>query len=185
MTAPEATHAVALAELCRWAAPSQPQEQLRRDFVTHLEEHPDGVWRECRPDHVTASMLVLSADRREVLLGLHRKVGLWLQMGGHLEPGDADLRAAAQREALEECGLSELTLLSGGGPVGLDRHAAPCSPDARWHLDVRFAGLAAPDALPLLSEESIDLRWWPVEALPADTDLGLRSLIAAAVAAPG
>ena len=92
-------HADALALLRGWVAPDAGQEQVRRDYVQHLELHPDGLRRDCFPDHVTASTLVVSADRTRVLLTLHAKANAWFQMGGHCEPADRTLAGAAQREA--------------------------------------------------------------------------------------
>lgn len=173
-------HADALAVLEGWAAPTPAQDALRERYVAHLRTHPDGLDRACRPDHVTASTLVLSADHRRVLLTLHAKAGRWFQLGGHCEPGDASLAGAALREATEESGTPGLRLRP--GPVHLDEHEVPfCGATAGvHHLDVRFLALAPADASHAVSEESLDVRWWPVDALP---DPDLEELVAAALAA--
>ncbi|MFE0456667.1 NUDIX hydrolase [Streptomyces sp. NPDC058914] len=134
------------------------QEELRQAYLEHLEAHPDGMWKACGAGHLTASALVIDPDRGRVLLTLHRKLGMWLQMGGHCEPQDISLEAAALREATEESGIGGLTLLP-GGPVRLDRHPipAPC----HWHLDVQYAAVAPADAVQAISDESLDLRWFP------------------------
>jgi ADP-ribose pyrophosphatase YjhB (NUDIX family) len=176
---PLAADAVRL--LTTWAAPDAGQDALRGEFLAHLTGVADPVWRTGRPDHLTASALVLSADRRRVLLDLHAKVGRWLQFGGHLEPGDASVASAALREAREESGIDTLELVA-GGPVRLDRHPAPCAPgEARDHLDVQWAAIAPDDAVPRASAESITVSWWDVDALP-DTDDSVRRLLSAALA---
>lgn len=166
----------ALATLHDWPAPSAQQGRLRDEFVSYAATHPDAWSRAGRPDHLTASALVLDASRSRVLLGLHGKVGLWLQFGGHLEVGDDTLAAAALREAVEESGIADLHLRS-RDPLRLDRHAAPCAHDAGDHLDVQFVAVAPEGAQPHVSEESLDVRWFDVRRLPHDTDDGLRRLV--------
>lgn len=173
--------AVALLQAHAGATAADPdQERLRTDYLAFLTAHPDGTWRSCRDGHLTASTLVLAHDRRQVLLTLHPKVGCWLQMGGHCEPADPTVRAAAEREAREESGIDGLTLLP--HPVALDRHRVGCH-GGSWHLDVQFVALAPEGAAHVRSEESLDLRWWPVDDLPELTDDALRRLVRAALRA--
>ncbi|MBJ7332413.1 MAG: NUDIX hydrolase, partial [Solirubrobacteraceae bacterium] len=63
----------ALSLLGGWTAPDAEQESLRQRYVAHLGAHPDAAYRHCRPDHLTAGALVVSADHRQVLLTLHAK----------------------------------------------------------------------------------------------------------------
>ena len=69
-------------------------------LLKHLEAHPDGTRRQCLPDHLTASAIVVDPDRGLVLLGLHAKAKLWLQMGGHIDAEDGGIAAAALRESV-------------------------------------------------------------------------------------
>jgi 8-oxo-dGTP pyrophosphatase MutT (NUDIX family) len=141
------------------------QEKLRQDYLAHLRSHDDAMWKACADGHITASALVIDPSAGRVLLTLHRKLRMWLQMGGHCEPQDATLEDAALREAREESGIESLTLLP-GGPVRLDRHLTPCA----WHLDVQYAALAPEGALETVSDESLDLRWYGYEDVPTVAD---------------
>ncbi len=163
-----------------WTAPDEQQERLRREFLDRLDDGPQALHRDGRPSHLTASAIVLDADRTSVLLVHHRRTGLWLQPGGHVEDGDASLADAALREAVEETGIAGLRLLA-GEPVHLERHRAPCG--AEHHLDVRFAVLAPAGAAPTASEESVDAAWYALDALPEQDGVDLQSLVAAAVPA--
>jgi 8-oxo-dGTP pyrophosphatase MutT (NUDIX family) len=171
-----------LGALAGWTAPTAEQELLRREFIAHAQAVTGPDHRDGRPDHVTASALVVSDDGGDVLLCLHRKVGLWLQFGGHVEPQDASLAAAALREAREEAGVTAIALQS-ETPIQLDRHAAPCSPTARYHLDVQFLSRVERGVEPIVSDESLDVRWFPVDDLPTKTDDAVRRLVTASKAA--
>ncbi len=141
--------------------------------------HPDALRRSHRPAHVTASALVLEPTGSAVLLVLHGKVGLWLQPGGHVEDDDPSLAAAALREATEETGVAGLVV--DPRPLLLDRHPAPCG--AEHHLDVQFLVRAPSRAAPVVSQESLDVRWWPVDALPRQR-VDLAPLVTAALGRP-
>ncbi len=159
-------HADALARLRGWSAPDERQESLRRRFVAHLDATPDGMWRASYPDHLTAGALVLDATGDRVLLNLHRKAQRWFHFGGHAEPGDATLAGVAQREAREESGIADLAF--DPVPLQLDVHAVPfCDPRGEvHHLDVRYLAVAPATAREVVSDESLAVRWWPVDALP-------------------
>ncbi|GAA4070645.1 NUDIX hydrolase [Streptomyces shaanxiensis] len=151
------------------------QEEMRQTYLEHLEAHPDGMWKACGDGHITASALVIDPSRGRVLLTLHKKLRMWLQMGGHCEPVDETLAAAALREGTEESGIAGLTLLP-GGPVRLDRHHTPCA----WHLDVQYAALAPADALEAISDESLDLRWFAYDEVADVADESVVRLLEAA-----
>ncbi|MGW2087097.1 NUDIX hydrolase [Streptomyces sp. NPDC001880] len=155
--------------------PADPgQDGLRQVYLDHLARHPDGMWKACEAGHLTASALVVDPERGRVLLTLHRKLRMWLQMGGHCEPQDVSLAAAALREATEESGVTGLTLLA-GGPVTLDRHAipAPC----HWHLDVQYVALAPSGATEQISDESLDLRWFGYDEVASVADASVVRLM--------
>lgn len=168
-------HADALDLLEGWKAPDAVQEHLREQYAAHLRTREDGLDRSCLPNHVTASTLVLSPDAGQVLLTLHAKARRWFQFGGHVETSDATLAAAALREATEESGLTGLAL--DPTPIHLDSHEVPfCGGPRARHLDVRFLAVAEPGSGHVVSDESHDVRWWPVDGLPSD-EASLRELV--------
>ncbi|MEU1704929.1 NUDIX hydrolase [Streptomyces sp. NPDC005706] len=155
----------------------EDQADLRQAYLDHLAAHPDGMWKACGDGHLTASALVIDPERDRVLLTLHRKLRMWLQMGGHCEPGDATLRDAALREATEESGIAGLSLVP-GGPVRLDRHPIP--PPCHCHFDVQYAVLAPPGAVQEISDESLDLRWFGYDEVAGVADESVVRLLEAA-----
>ncbi|WOC13412.1 NUDIX hydrolase [Gordonia sp. MP11Mi] len=170
MSITDATRAV----LDGWHPPDPEQDALRHTMLAFIDATPGPCLRECVPGHVTGSVMVFDATLRHVLLTLHPRVGKWIQLGGHCEPGDTSVAAAALREGLEESGLDSLRLSD--GPVHLHTHPITCSLGVPTrHLDVRYAAVAdrtADGSLPniIRSDESVDLAWWPVDDLPSDID---------------
>jgi 8-oxo-dGTP pyrophosphatase MutT (NUDIX family) len=142
-----------------------------RDFVISA---PDCFQRTHLAGHITGSALIVSPDLRRVLLTLHRKLGKWLQLGGHAD-GENDVAAVALREAQEESGLSKLhfrplpAIIRGTQttPVilDIDVHEIPerKSEPTHFHYDIRFLIEASGSELPRINEESTDLAWHIVE----------------------
>ncbi|MFC7341476.1 NUDIX hydrolase [Saccharopolyspora griseoalba] len=173
-------HADAARVLGGWRPVDPQQEALRQSFLTLLDAREDACLRACEPGHVTSSAVLLDAAGDNVLLTLHPRVGRWLQLGGHCEPEDDSLAGAALREATEESGMTGLVV--DPEPVHLDVHPITCSlGKPTRHFDVRFVVRAPSGAQPVRSDESLDLRWWSLGALPENTDL--HPLLEAAAAA--
>lgn len=117
------------------------------------------------PGHFTASAFVLCPEGRRLLMVHHTKLGRWLQPGGHIEPTDVSLYAAAQREVSEETGVSELEPL-GSGIFDVDIHLIPPSAreGAHSHFDVRYAFRARTESLVAAAEVQA-ARWVELDAV--------------------
>ena len=164
---PTATRTSLLDEL-RAYVPADPREAaMRARLVAFVAEHHDAFERTLATGHVTASAWVVDPARTHALLAHHRKLGKWLQLGGHVD-GDADVRRAALREAREESGLTSLRFAS-DGIYDLDVHPIPARPGepAHDHYDVRFALEADPAELLVTSDESHALAWIALGDLPS------------------
>src|SRR6187401_2253987 len=96
--------------------PANATEVAFVERMLELSRAPEACGRShFAPGHFTASAFVLSPDRRDLVLIHHKKLGIWVQPGGHVEPSDDDLQLSARREVLEEVGISELESISGAG----------------------------------------------------------------------
>jgi 8-oxo-dGTP pyrophosphatase MutT (NUDIX family) len=133
--------------------------------MTRLAAAAPDPWSRALPLHFTASALVVHPETRRVLLRWHHKHGLWLQVGGHGDPGESDPLAIALREAAEETGLADLT----PWPDQSLRHVVVCyvRPSAtepeHEHADLRYIlATGQPDAIAPEDDQS-PLRWLSVD----------------------
>ncbi len=136
-----------------------------KDFV---ESEPRCFERDCWTDgHVTGSAWVMDPTRTQVLLTHHRKLDMWVQLGGHAD-GDSDIARVAHREAEEESGLA--VEFVDAEIFDIDIHEIPARKQdpAHYHYDVRFAFRALSDDF-TISDESLALKWVPLNELEAFT----------------
>ena len=125
----------------------------------------DCFLRTCAEGHIVASAWLVSGCGDRVLLTHHRKLGLWLQPGGHTD-GQSDVAAAALREAREESGIQKLRLLS-REIFDVDVHVIPAraAEPEHIHYDVRFVVQAMGDQDFQVSDESLALQWVDMASL--------------------
>lgn len=145
--------------------PTTDIEAEHRQFILEfVRKHEHPFDRAIFDAHLTGSALIINASGTHLLLGFHRKLGKWLQMGGHGEPDEIDPATVAMREAFEESGIEGLTINSNApAPLDLDVHTIPARGDVpeHLHLDIRYLVDAPPDArLARQEEEQEELRWF-------------------------
>jgi 8-oxo-dGTP pyrophosphatase MutT (NUDIX family) len=178
-------HADAVRVLQGWsAAVSEEADLARKRTLELLTAGPVAMTRAHRPGHITASALVVDDDGR-FLLCLHGRLNMWMQLGGHCEPGDESLAAAALREATEESGISNLIV--DPTPIDVDVHPVRCTDDSgvvgqSAHYDVRYLMRCPAGTVEQVSEESTALAWFTPPDLPQPLAPSVDRQIAAALA---
>lgn len=139
-------------------------------FQELLHREPRCFERDCfSPGHITASAWVVDDSHGKTLLTHHRKLGRWLQLGGHTDGNEKTLQSA-RREALEESGLESVEACS-EHIFDLDIHAIPRRGDEPDHLhfDIRYAFVCTGKDSFTVSEESHALAWVELTDLSAFT----------------
>jgi 8-oxo-dGTP pyrophosphatase MutT (NUDIX family) len=146
----------------------------RARILAELERLPSPFDEDADPIHVTGSAIVVGT--RGAVLHLHRRMGIWLQPGGHVEPGETPWDAA-RRETIEETGLPVRHPPGGPDLVHVDVHPAP---RGHVHLDLRYLLLAPDDDPSPGPGESPEARWFTWDAACAIADESLRNALWAA-----
>lgn len=164
-------------DLARWNPASSEQAKLRDEYLAFIAEGGSSVLdRDGGRSHLTASCFVFNPDLTRILLCFHTKGQFWVQLGGHIERTDPSVPSAAFREAAEEGGITVVPVSE--HPVDVDRHALGSGfQRCDTHWDIGYAAVAPEGSQPVTSEESDDVRWWPVDELPAEQAHGLASRI--------
>jgi ADP-ribose pyrophosphatase YjhB (NUDIX family) len=157
--------------------PRDPREaSSHRRTLSLLDWLPDPFDEHADPTHVTGSAIVVD-DRRRVLLHRHKRLGIWLQPGGHLDGGETAADAAV-RETREETGVRAVHPRGGPRLVHVDVHEGP---RGHVHLDLRFLLLADGDAaFTPAPGESPHVAWFEAAEVARMGDVSLRSAVAAA-----
>ena len=158
-----------LALLARYLERHPDEAEVVARIRALVDTRADCFERTCLPGHVTGSAWVVSEDRSRCLLTLHKKLGRWLQLGGHAD-GEPRIERVVLREVREESGMRTLDLRRPDGvlvPLDVDVHTIPAhgGEPPHEHHDVRFLVVAGSGQELVRSDESTDLRWFEMQGL--------------------
>lgn len=142
------------------------------DFLKHCSNEKELLSRDNYVGHITASGIVVSRCRTKIMLLNHKKLGLYLQPGGHLQPNDSSFLDAARRIIAEETGLASLDYLASHFedeiPIDIDTHYIKDS-DAEphhFHHDFRYLFLCNDEDKILINKEKFyDYKWSDINEL--------------------
>ncbi len=166
------------------------QKDTANRIVQLYETEPRAALRDCFPAHLTGSAFVLNFLHTHTALIFHKKIGKWMQPGGHAD-GDFLLSRVALREAQEETGIADLRFVCLNQPdriqqiheahefAGLfsqtllplpfdtDIHIIPAHGDVseHWHFDARYLLVAQQDAMFVATDEVGGIEWVPLDRI--------------------
>ena len=148
-----------LEQLNRYGATDGAECVSRRRIVDFVKRHSDCFDRSLSVGHITGSAWLLDPTGERALLTFHRKLGMWLQLGGHAD-GNPNVLEVALREAREESGLEAIVPVT-PEIFDVDVHPIPAygGEPAHDHYDVRFLLQASDSDRLVVSDESIALNW--------------------------
>ncbi|SVA72308.1 uncharacterized protein METZ01_LOCUS125162 [marine metagenome] len=137
-----------------------PVEKTAQSILSFLQADKNPFSRKNFHGHFTGSAWIVNPDKSKILMTHHRKIGKWLQLGGHADD-EKDLLKVSQREAKEESGLNNFVILS-KEIFDMDIHEIPSigAEPRHLHYDIRFLLEADPDKESItVSDESYDVAW--------------------------
>ena len=143
-----------------------PDEQVAITMLSFIENDTNHFSRTNHHGHFTGSAWIINPDKSKILMTHHKKIGKWLQLGGHAD-GESDLLKVSQREAIEESGINNFVTIS-NEIFDMDIHEIPPigSDPKHLHYDIRFLLEADPDEESLtISNESHDVAWIPLDQI--------------------
>ena len=153
-------------------AAASAEEEASLERLRRFVAGPSDPFARGNPEgHVTGSAIVARPDGSAFLVVYHRKLGRWLQPGGHTEESDASMFDTAMREVREETGIAELSAPLGRRMLDVDVHPIPAHgrDPAHSHFDVRFLLTTERDVNRLAAEDPLrPMRWRSLEEALAE-----------------
>ena len=156
-----------------------PSEKVAITMLSFIENHTNHFSRANHLGHFTGSAWIINPDKTKILMTHHKKIGKWLQLGGHAD-GENNLLKVALREAKEESGIQQFKILS-KEIFDLDIHEIPQNNSELVHLhyDVRFLIEADPTGeAVIISDESHDVTWIPLaDVVKLNPEVSIQRMI--------
>lgn len=166
-----------LSSLEEYTADDLLQKNCKKEMISFLKNYDNCFERSCSKGHFTASAWVINSEETHVLLMNHRKLGIWVQLGGHAD-GDENLLSVSVKEVLEESGIKTSPITD--KIFDIEAYLIPeyKLEKEHYHYDVRFLLKSNGNDTLIKNEESIDIGWFQAnqECLPTKNPCIIRML---------
>lgn len=153
-----------LSKLLNIYNPDDQNEKIyKAQMLDFLDKYDNNFSRDQEYGHFTGSSLLLNSDCTHFMLMHHKKIGIWLQLGGHCD-GESDVLLTSIKEAQEESGINEIEFLS-DKIFDIDVHKFPAMKNLNehFHFDVRFLLKTVGNDKIIVNEESHDVKWFALD----------------------
>ena len=153
---------------------NEQEAKDKTQILAFLRSGVELITRKNPVAHLTASAWVVSPDRSQVIMVYHNLYKSWSWMGGHAD-GDWDLLRVAKKEVMEECGLTDLTVVSPEifslEVLGVDGHEKKGEYlSSHLHLNVTYLFEADPaKPLRIKPDENSAVDWVKAEEIAQKT----------------
>ncbi len=166
-----------LSSLEAYSADGLLERNHKREMISFLKNNDTCFERSCWRGHFTASAWVVNSEETHILLMHHRKLGIWVQLGGHAD-GDKNLLAVSMKEVWEESGIKTRPITDKIFDISIHHIPEYELDKEHYHYDVRFLLKSTGNDTIVKNEESIDIRWFQAneECLPTKNPCIIRML---------
>ncbi len=153
--------------LTSYAQENPHDEFVSQEIISWIRKHGEFAFRRENPEgHITGSLLVMNLEKTKLLLMKHKKLGLWLQFGGHAD-GELDILWVALREFHEESGITSHPIVF-SGIFNVHIHEIPTHKNviSHKHYDILYLATISEDiAFSCQEDEVDDIRWFEIEGI--------------------
>jgi len=160
-------------------SPSSDEKKFIPRFIDLLKSDRSFYRDHFNPGHITGSAILLNPEGTEILMNYHKSLDKWLNFGGHAD-GDEDILAVAIKETMEESGMTAFKPISSDF-IDIDIHEIPANNNknepAHYHFDIRYVMQMTENQQPVVSDESLELKWMTFDEALKVSDKSLARLI--------